>query len=65
MTETVQEFIRNQRGVNNIVIMDATGNVLSNSYEACNGFNSYLDNPVKAYTIEDRANLGYVANLVI
>ena len=65
MTETVQDFIRNKKGVNNIVIVDTTGNVLSNSYDAYNGFNSYLDNPVKAYTIEDRANLGYVANLVI
>lgn len=65
MAETVQQFIRNQRGINNIDIVDESGRILSNSYESYNGFSDYYDSPVKAYSIEDRANFGYVAKLVV
>ena len=65
MSETVQQFVRNQKGVNNIGIVDASGNVLSNSYDSYNGFTDYYNSTVKDYSIEDRANYGYVAKLVV
>lgn len=65
MDTTVGTFVRNERGINNIEIQDTQGNILSNSYEPDNQFQSYFDKAIKSSTIEDRGNFGFVATLVI
>ena len=65
MAETVGKFLMSSKGINNVVLTDGQGKVICNSYDSYNSFSDYYDTPVKSCMIDDRANLGYVATLVI
>ena len=62
--DTVGSFIKNEKGINNVDLLDTDGNLIATSYDSY-GFTSYFDIPIKSATIEDRGNFGYVAMLTI
>lgn len=63
--KTVGAFIRNERGISNIDLIDREGNQVSNSYESYNGFTNYFDREIICAYVQDKGNFGVVATLVI